>query len=83
MCVCVDYRCACSHCVIMNISKKCICCQEIMKMKEKMEEAEIPALLSITGHPGLHAVCLNVLTLPYYQYRQEYGSATLPLPINE
>ena len=48
-----------------------------------MEEAEIPALLSITGHPGLHAVCLNVLTLPYYQYRQEYGSATLPLPINE
>ena len=69
----------------MNISKKCICCQEIMKMNEKMEEAEIPELLCITGYPGLHAVCLNVLTLQtaYYQYRQEYGSATLLLAINE
>ena len=63
VCVCVDYRCACSHCIIMSISKECICCQEIMKMNEKMEEAEIPELLGITGHPGLHAVCLNVLTL--------------------
>ena len=54
-------------------------------MNDKMEEAEIPELLCITGHPGLHAVCLNVLTLQtaYYQYRQEYGSATLPLAINE
>ena len=54
-------------------------------MNEKMEEAEIPELLYITAHPGLHAVCLNVLTLQtaYYQYRQEYESATLPLAINE
>ena len=66
----VDYRYACSHCVRLSISKECICCQDIMKMNEKMEEAEIPELLGITGHPGLHAVCLNVLTLQtaYYQY---------------
>ena len=56
-----------------------------MKMNEKMEEAEIPELLCITDHPGFHAVCLNVWTLQtaYYQYRQEYGSATLPSAINE
>ena len=54
-------------------------------MNEKMEEAEIPELLGIIGNPGLHAVCLNVLTLQtaYYQYRQEYGSATLSLAINK
>ena len=54
-------------------------------MNDKMEEAEIPELLCITGHPGLHAVCLNVLTLQtaYYQYQQEYGSTTLPLATNE
>ena len=69
----------------MSTSKERICCQEIMKMSEKMEEAEIPELLCITDHPGFHAVCLNVWTLQtaYYQYRQEYGSVTLPSAINE
>ena len=55
-----------------------------MKMNEKME-AEIPELLCITDLPRFHAVCLNVWTLQtaYYQYQQEYGSATLPSAINE
>ena len=54
----------------MSTSKEWICWQEIMKMNEKMEEAEIPELLCITDHPGFHAVCLNVWALQtaYYQY---------------
>ena len=39
-----------SHCVSMSTSKEWICCQEIMKMNEKMEEAEIPELLCITEY---------------------------------
>ncbi|XP_041379381.1 uncharacterized protein LOC121392048 [Gigantopelta aegis] len=52
----------------MSNSKKCICCQEIMKMNEKME-AEIPELLCITDLPRFHAVCLNVWTLQTAHYR--------------
>ena len=66
----------------MESSRECVCCKEIIKMVEKIDEVEGPVLCTcITQHSGFEAVCLNVWVLQtaYYQYRQHYGSVSTEL----
>ncbi|CAC5359024.1 unnamed protein product [Mytilus coruscus] len=66
--------CDCGHCESMPTANECICCQELNRMTDKMEELPSPTQC-ITEHPGFEPVCLNqyVLETAYYQYRQQYG----------
>ena len=83
-CDCI-IRCTCGHCIVVPTPGECICCQENVRMITKMGEAGMPGLMCIINHPGFQTVCLGhwVLHTAYYQYRQEHGTAHLPIPINE
>ena len=50
-----------------------------------MGEAGILGLMCITNHPEFQTICLDhwVLQTAYYQYRQEHGTADLPIAVNE
>ena len=62
----------------MDRREECVCCQEVEKVKEKLDlqavEGNEPTC--ITLHPGFAAVCLNIYVLQtaWYQYRQQYGT---------
>ncbi|XP_063398773.1 P2X purinoceptor 7-like [Mytilus trossulus] len=66
--------CDCGNCESMPKAEECICCQELRRVTEKMEELTTP-VSCITNHPGFEPVCLNqyVLETAYFQYRQQYG----------
>ena len=68
----------------MNTALECICCQEMEPITQKMAEDNIQEQC-IVLHPGFPHVCLNVWVLQaaYFNYRQHYGTGTLPHLINE
>ena len=78
------HRCTCGHCQIMPSNAECLCCREIDKVVNKLEESE-GTVSCITEHEGFEPVCLNVWVLQaaYFQYRQHYGTDALHHPINE
>ncbi|CAH3116039.1 unnamed protein product [Porites lobata] len=53
--------CSCSNCSVSLVTKaqECICCKEIDRCEEVMEEAIGDRTLCITLHPGFESVCLN------------------------
>ncbi len=57
----------------MPTVEESICCEEIEKVKEKME---LETVCCITSHPGFQSVCLDVWVLQtaYYSLRQHYGN---------
>ena len=64
-----------------------ICCQEVDAVKNKNLEAVTVEELQaehrcIDQHPGLEAVCLNVLVqqTAWLQYKQQYGSSAYEGP---
>jgi len=69
----INYRCVCQHCEHMQSAIECVCCQEIPKIKDLIEECE--GIECITSHPGFAPSCLNetVLKIAYYSYRQQYA----------
>lgn len=68
----------------METGRECLCCKEVPKIIDKMNQMDIP-VKCITEHPGFEAVCLNVWVLQtaYFQYRQHYGSTTPPTTLHE
>lgn len=78
-------RCTCGHCAIMSTSLDCVCCKEIPEVCGKINELGNSSIHCITEHPGFDAVCLNVwvLQVAYYQYRQQYGVASLSPTVHE
>ena len=76
------YRCHCGNCKAMPTGEECICCCEIARVVDKLEEIGAPC---ITEHEGFNAVCLNMWTLQtaYYQYKQQYGKPSEKLEVNE
>ena len=60
----------------MSVRDECICCCEIDKIKEKIQEGE-STVSCITKHEEFEAVCLNVWVLQaaYFEYRQCYGES--------
>ncbi|XP_052075875.1 uncharacterized protein LOC127713966 [Mytilus californianus] len=61
--------CDCGNCESMPKAEECICCHELSRVTEKMEELPTP-VSCITEHPGFEPVCLNqyVLETAYFQY---------------
>jgi hypothetical protein len=59
---------------------QCVCCKEISKVTDVIEELNDGQLTCITSHPGFDPVCLNtyVLQTAYCQYRQQYGVEVWP-----
>lgn len=59
----------------MPTARECLCCREIHKVIQVMDENPELNCTCICEHPGFHALCLNpyVLQVAYYQYRQNYG----------
>ncbi|CAH3179583.1 unnamed protein product [Porites lobata] len=53
--------CSCSNCSVSLVTKaqECICCKEIDRCEEVMEEAIGDRTVCITLHPGFESVCLN------------------------
>ena len=70
-----DFRCQCGNCMPMPTVLQCVCCKEISKVTDVIEELNDGQLTCITSHPGFDPVCLNayVLHTAYCQYRQQYG----------
>ena len=66
-------RCSCGHCTSMPKEEECLCCTEVARVQDVMDED--PACQCITLHPGFQPACLNiyVLRIAYLQYRQYYG----------
>ena len=54
---------------------ECVCCCEIDKVVQKIENSPI-RISCITQHEGFNAVCLNrwVLQTAFYQFHQSHGS---------
>ncbi len=69
------YRCKCGNCAIMATIPECVCCSEIERVVDKMEENTVQ-IKCITDHEGFSSVCLNmwVLQTAFHQYRQSHGS---------
>ena len=69
----------------MPTHDECVCCTEINKIIEKVDDLSDSNVVCITDHPGFSSVCLNpwVLQAAYYQYRQEHGTSNLPTSLNE
>ena len=44
----VDQWCKCDNCVKMNVSRECICCEEIEEVRHSKESMSKP--ISYTGH---------------------------------
>ena len=62
---------------MMDTSRECICCREVDKIIEKMQENDTDLEIEcITDHEGFEAVCLNrwVLQAAYFAYREQYGN---------
>ncbi|XP_011405668.2 PREDICTED: uncharacterized protein LOC105313713 [Amphimedon queenslandica] len=82
-----DYRisnttwCSCTHCVVMQTQRECLCCRAVQKVLDKIHEADDHQVKCITEHPGFAPVCLNiwVLQAAYSQYRQQYGNFNAPV----
>ena len=57
----LNCRCSCSNCSVSLVTKtqECICCKEIDRCEEVMEEAIGDRTVCITLHPGFESVCLN------------------------
>ncbi|KAK3092992.1 hypothetical protein FSP39_009758, partial [Pinctada imbricata] len=72
--------CKCSCCENMPSTKENLCCREIQKVVDEIEEEKRITSSSdiqcITLHPGFSSVCLDrhVLKAAYHAYRQDYGS---------
>ena len=68
----------------MSTSVECVCCREVERFMEKMQEDNIDQQC-VTLHPGFSAVCLNtwVLQAAYFNYRQKYGTEGLSPYVNE
>ena len=68
----------------MSSGLECECCQDILRVLDKIEELEEP-VACITEHLGFSRVCLDVWVLQtaYYHYQQDYGVEADPLPIHE
>ena len=68
----------------MATPRECLCCKELERIVEKMEEDNVTTEC-ITLHPGFAVVCLNVWVLQaaYFNYRQQYGIRTLPPSVHE
>lgn len=73
-------RCTCGHCTVMDTVEECICCNEVEKVVEKMQEFDTK-IQCITDHVGFKEVCLNqwVLQAAYFAYRQHYGNDNQPI----
>ena len=56
----------------MSTKEESVCCKEIQKVTDKMEEEKVEC---ITLHPGFNSVCLDVWVLQtaYFSLRQHYG----------
>jgi hypothetical protein len=69
------------HCIAMPTDDESVCCREITKVLQIVEEFNSETTSCITQHPGFEAGCLNVWTLQiaYLQYRQHYGVLDKPL----
>ena len=67
----------------MDTSVECICCHEVEKIVDKMNENDTE-IDCIINHAGFDPVCLNVWVLQtaYFQYRHHYGR-NAPTPIHE
>ena len=70
-------RCKCGNCVIMPTVTECVCCCEIAKVVQKIENNPI-RISCITQHEGFNDVCLNrwVLQTAFYQFCRSHGSQT-------
>ena len=68
------FRCKCLNCDNMLTVEESICCGEVDRVMNKMEEEELEGC--ITTHPGFQTVCLDrfVLQTAYFQYREQYGN---------
>ena len=66
----------------MATSLESVCCKEVERVGDVMNELEDGSINCITHHPGFEPVCLNihVLTTAYYQYRQQYNVAIENVP---
>ena len=60
-------RCSYSNCSVSLVTKaqKCICCKEIHRCEEVMEEAIGDRTICITLHPGFESVCLRAHDCKY------------------
>ena len=69
----IIFRCQCGNCASMPSQRECVCCHEITRVTDVMQQVD-PEVLCVTLHPGFEPVCLNeyVLDTAYYQYRQQY-----------
>ncbi len=69
----------------MPTQDECLCCREIEKIVDKVDDLGDSNVVCITDHPGFSSVCLNpwVLQAAYYQYRQQHGTTGLPPSLNE
>ena len=65
----------------MPTGEECICCYEIARVVDKLEEIGAPC---ITEHEEFNVVCLNMWTLQtaYYQYKQ-HRKPSEKLEVNE
>ena len=68
-------RCKCGNCVVMPTVTECVCCSEIDRVVDKMEE-NTSEIHCIIDHEGFDAVCLNlwVLQTAFHQFRHSHGS---------
>ncbi|XP_033120131.1 P2X purinoceptor 7-like [Anneissia japonica] len=59
--------CSCDKCSVMPTTEECLCCMEILKIKDKFVE-DAPAIVDgnmncITQHPGFRSICLDIWAL--------------------
>ena len=75
-------RCKCGHCQPMPTVKKCVCCQEIDKIKVLLVGDPVPAC--ITQHLEFSSVflCRTVLTIAGHGHQHRYGTSSIPTDEN-
>ena len=76
------FRCSCGHCSAVATTRECVCCKELVKVVDNINEVD-STMECITEHPEFAALCLNVCVLQtaYFQYRQEYGIVLGDIPV--
>lgn len=69
-------RCQCGNCTSMDTADESVCCRELQRVLEKLEDQNLETQPEcIILHPGYEAVCLNewVLATAYSHYKQDHG----------
>ena len=64
------HRCSCGNCIAMPTSVESVCCREVSKVEEYMDEAKVECM---TVHEGFIGACLNryVVEMSLYAYVQD------------